>query len=150
MNSVESGELSAEDAADTFEAMNGELDDKINDYCRVIQSMEADLETINNEISRLTRLKTEKQNQIKGVKSSLRFGLDSVEKTKFDTGIFKGYFRKGAESLNILNQDLIPSDYIFTEVNYKADKKAIKEAIKNGESVEGVEVTTGEPSLIIK
>ncbi len=147
---VESGELTEEMAADTFEGMEFDLDNKINDYCRVINSMNADLTTIENEISRLSVLKSEKQNQIKNIKRTLMLGLNGIEKTKFDTGLFKGHLRKGPQSVVITNEGDIPAEYITVKVTEQPDKAALKAALKLGDKIKGCELATGESSLVIK
>lgn len=147
---IESGELTEEMAADTFEGMELELNDKINDYCRVIQSMQNDELLIKTEIDRLQVLLGEKRNQIKRIKQSLLIGLGSIEMSKFDTGLFKGHTRKGPVSVNIINETEIPPEFIETIVTEKADKNAIKQALKLGENIPGAELKTGESSLIIK
>ncbi len=147
---VESGELDHEMAVDTFEGMDHELDEKINNYCRVLNSMVADLTTIENEIARLQTLKVEKQNQIKAIKKTLMFGLSGIEKSKFDTGLFKGHVRKGSQSVKVIDSNEIPSEYIEVKVTEQPDKTAIKNALKAGEKVKGAELVAGESSLIIK
>lgn len=147
---VESGELTEEMAADTFEAMQMELDDKITAYCRVIQSFDNDLALIKAEIDRLTTLKGEKENQIKRVKKSLMLGLVNLEKNNFDTGLFKGHIRKGSVSVNILDPNKIPAEFIEVKVQEVPDKNAIKAALKDGAKIEGAELKQGESSLVIK
>lgn len=147
---IENGDLTEEMAQDTFEGMEFELNDKINDYCRVLNSMNADQVTIENEIKRLQVLQTEKKNQIKRVKQTLIIGLSTIEKANFDTGLFKGHIRKGVQSVNILNERDIPADFIETIVTEKPDKNAIKNALKLGEKVAGCELKTGDSSIVIK
>ena len=147
---IENGDLSEEMAADTFEGMEFELNDKINDYCRVLNSMNAVLVTIENEIKRLQVLQSEKKNQIKRVKQTLVVGLSTIERTNFDTGLFKGHIRKGSQSVNILNEREIPAEFIETIVTEKPDKAAIKAAMKSGEKVKGCELKTGDSSIVIK
>jgi len=147
---VESGEMTAGDASDTFEGMDHELNQKIDDYCRVINSMGADLTTIENELARLQTLKIEKSNQIKAIKKTLMFGLSGIEKTKFDTGLFKGHVRKGSQSVKVIDANEIPAEYIEVKVTEQPDKTAIKNALKAGDKVQGVELVTGDSSLIIK
>jgi hypothetical protein len=147
---IENGELTDEMAADTFEGMEHELDAKLNDYCRVINSMNADLTTIENEIKRLQVLQGEKKNQIKQIKKTLVTGLSVLERTNFDTGLFKGHIRKGSQSVNVINESQIPADFIETIVTEKPDKTAIKQALKMGEVIPGCELKTGDSSLIIK
>ena len=147
---VEQGVFSEEDTADTFEGMQHELNDKISDYCHVLNSMNADLTTIKNEIDRLKTLQGEKQNQTKRIKQTLIAGLSGIEKTSFDTGLFKGHIRKGSQSVNVLNAGEIPAEYIETKVTESPDKTAIRNALKAGEKVPGAELITGDSSIVIK
>jgi phage host-nuclease inhibitor protein Gam len=147
---VEQGFFSEEDIADTFEGMEHELNDKISSYCHVLNSMNADLTTIKNEIERLKTLQNEKQNQIKRVKQTLISGLGGIDKTNFDTGLFKGHIRKGSQSVNVINSEEIPAQYIETKIVESADKTAIKNALKAGDKIPGVELITGDSSLVVK
>lgn len=147
---VESGELSPEQAADTFEGMDHELNEKIDSYCHVLNSMNADLTTIENEIERLKVLQIQKKNEIKRVKQTLMFGMQNVEKNNFDTGLFKGYIRKGSQSVKINNSEDIPAEFVEIKVTEQPDKTAIKNALKAGGKVSGAELVIGESSLVIK
>ena len=153
MNLVESGEISSEDAADTFEGMQGELNDKINDYLFVRREMVDTVNNIDAEIERLTAMKNTKQNQIKALTSRLQNNLEGINQTKFDTGMFKGHFRKGGKSLKVHKADQVPDEFVKTRITEKVDATALKKAIESGEvtlSSEVAEIVTGESSLIIK
>lgn len=153
MSLVESGEISQEDAADTFEGMQAELNDKINDYLLVRRDMLDTISNIDSEINRLTKLKKTKVNQVKALTERLRNNLEGVNKTKFDTGIFKGHFRKGSVSIRVNDSSLIPDEYIETEITEKVKANDLKKAIESGEveiSSNAAELVTGESSLIIK
>lgn len=148
---VEDGEFSSDDVADTFEGMQGELNDKINDYCKVRNKMKRESEMIDAEISRLSDLKKRKNNQIKKLTENLKFGLETVDQTSFDTGMFSGYFRKGSKSLNVIDSTKIPDKYIVTKVSESVDKTQLKKDIDSGAvKCDGVEIVTGDSSLIIK
>lgn len=150
MNLVESGELTEEDAKDTFSGMESELNEKLNDYNSVLRSLGLDLELIDSEMARLSKLKSEKQNQINGVKARIINGLTNINKNKFDTGLFKGHIRKGVASVKVVNPEKIPAEFVETEVLEKANKTAIKKAMQDGQEIAGCELTIGKPSLITK
>lgn len=150
MNLVESGELSETDAADTFECMESELNDKINDYNYVLRSMTLHLENIDSELDRLATLKKEKTNQIANVKERLISGLNTIGRTKFDTGLFKGSVRKGRASVDIKNPSLVPVEYIETKAVESINKTEIKKSFDAGIPVAGCEIKIGKPSLVIK
>ena len=153
MDLVESGDISSEDAADTFEGMQGELNDKINDYLFVRRDMLDTISNIDAEIQRLSELKKVKQNQVKALTERLKNNLEVVNQTKFDTGLFKGHFRKGGKSLKVHKPDMIPDKFVKTSITEKVDAAQLKKAIESGEvtlSSDIAEIVTGESSLIIK
>ena len=58
---------------------------------------------------------------------------------------------KGRRSVAILNEALIPKNYLREKVTYAPDKKAIMAAMDDdGEVVEGTEVVQGEDTVSIK
>lgn len=153
MNLVESGDISSDDAADTFEGMQGELNDKINDYLFVRRDMMDTINNIDAEIERLTALKKTKTNQVKALTERLKNNLEGVEQTSFDTGLFKGHFRKGRKSIKIHKADMVPDQFVKTSITEKVDAAELKKAIESGEvtlSSDIAEIITGETSLIIK
>lgn len=148
---VERGDITSEMAADTLEGMSEMLDDKINDYLLVRRKMGSDLAVIDLEIERLSKIKKGKENQIKNLTASLKLGLENVGRKNFDTGLFKGSFRKGSVSLKVNDVSKVPDEFVKTTITEKVDAAALKKAIQSGEvTCEGVELVTGESSLIIK
>ena len=150
MNLIDRGEIESSDAQDTFDGMEHELNDKINDYSAVLRSMNLHLENIDSEISRLSKLKSEKLNQISSVKQRLMDGLTNINRTSFDTGLYKGHIRKGSKSVNVINPEKVPSEYIDTKIVESVNKTEVKKAIESGVSVDGCEIVIGKSSLIIK
>lgn len=59
-------------------------------------------------------------------------------------------FRKGATTVEILNDIAIPAAYKTQVVTYKVDKKAIKEALENFEDVPGAALVEGPPTVVVK
>ena len=153
MDMVESGEIPEEDAADTFEGMQGQLNDKINDYLFVRRDMMETITNIDAEIDRLTSLKKTKQSQVKVLTERLKNNLEGVNQSNFDTGMFKGHFRKGGKSLKVHKSDQVPDKFVKTSIIEKVDAAELKKAIESGElslSSDIAEIITGESSLIIK
>lgn len=54
--------------------------------------------------------------------------------------------RQGSESVNVVDERMLPQGYFVRT----PDKTAIKAALKAGEPLPGVELVTGEPSLSIR
>ena len=58
---------------------------------------------------------------------------------------------KGRRSVAILNEALIPKDFLREKVTYAPDKKAIMAAMDDdGEVIEGTEIVQGEDTVSIK
>ena len=58
---------------------------------------------------------------------------------------------KGRRSVAILNEALIPKDYLRETITYAPDKKAIMAAMDDGgEVVDGTEIVQGEDTVSIK
>ena len=98
----------------------------------------------------LKRLKSEKKKQIENLKKRMIEGLSTIGETKFDTGLYKGYIRKGQQSVKVLNVGLVPDEYVETKITESVNKAEVKAAINKGETIPGCSLETGNPSLIIK
>lgn len=124
---------------DTLEMINVSIEEKLENTGKFIKNTESDITGIKAEIERLTAMKKTKENFVERLKNNVEFALKEKGLETLTVGTFKAGYRK-SESVEIINLDVIPAD--FTKVEIKADKTAIKKAIKAGEVVEGAEVRT--------
>lgn len=110
---------------------------KADGYIKAITNYKADQEAISEEIKRLQDKKRVCENAINRMKTVLCESMDIFGMPKFQTGIFKVALSK-SESVNIINESLIPDEY--KKIKYDISKTEIKNAIKNGELVDGAEI----------
>jgi hypothetical protein len=75
--------------------------------------------------------------------------INMTEKDKFEDAQIKVSYSKGSESIEVQNIELLDPKYITEKYTRTADKKALKEALKSGEFIEGVTLKR-KPSLKIK
>lgn len=122
---------------DTLEMINVSIEEKLENTGKFIKNTESDITGIKAEIERLTAMKKTKENFVERLKNNVEFALKEKGLETLTVGTFKAGYRK-SESVEIINLDVIPAD--FTKVEIKADKTAIKKAIKAGEVVEGAEI----------
>lgn len=122
---------------DTLEMINVSIEEKLENTGKFIKNTESDIAGIKAEIERLTTMKKTKENFVERLKNNVEFALKEKGLETLTVGTFKCGYRK-SESVEIINLDVIPAD--FTKVEIKADKTAIKKAIKAGEVVEGAEI----------
>ena len=136
---MEDPELDSQTLADTFEAIDGELEIKAESYAKVMKNLEGDLAGIKTEIDRLTSKKKTIENNIKNMKATLQSVMEVTGKTKFKTDLFSFGIQKNAPSVVIDVEDVrdIPEDYLkFKEP--EVDKTAIKAAINDGVDLTGI------------
>lgn len=132
---LEEGELTAE--LESALAINqNELQEKAINYAYAIKSIESDIDAISKEIARLQALKKAKTNAIDRMKESVVnamniYGIEKVTSPTLNLSI------RRSESVEILMEAIIPVEYGTTKSVWTPNKTYIKNAIKNGEVVEG-------------
>lgn len=125
--------------ADTLEGIEGALEDKADGYAKVIRTLEGDAAACDAESKRLRNKKQTIENNIRRMKAALQYAMQATGKTKFKTALFSFGIQKNPAAVvidegyieNIPDRFLIPQDP-------QIDKKAIKEALKAGEDLEGI------------
>lgn len=116
-----------------------ELDSKAENYVKVIRSVEGDISVIDAEIKRLKEIREGKTRVVDRMKDALSTAMTAFKVDKIETSLMKLFFRK-SESVEILDETLVPEQYKFVRVAVNPDKILIKKLIKSGESVPGAEV----------
>lgn len=123
----------------TLEMIDLSIEEKIENTAKYMVNVESDIQGLKTEIDRLTKIKKAKENAVERLKNNVEYAMKQKGVEKLEVGTFKAYYKK-SESVEITNLDVIPADY--TRVEIKADKVAIKKAIKAGETVEGAHIQT--------
>ena len=151
LSMMEDPELDPQTLADTMEAVEGELEIKAENYAKVMKNLEADVTGIKAEIERLSERKKTIENNIKNMKSALQMAMETTGKTKFKTELFSFGIRKNAPSV-IMDEPYIenvPERFLkYSEPTI--NRSAIKEAIQNGENLEGLAHLEQSESIFIK
>lgn len=123
----------------TLEMLDLSIEEKIENTAKYMVNVESDIQGLKTEIDRLTKIKKAKENAVERLKNNVEYVMKQKGIEKLAVGTFKAGYRK-SESVEIINLDVIPAD--FTKVEIKADKTAIKKAIKAGETVDGAQIQT--------
>lgn len=123
----------------TLEMIDLSIEEKIENTAKYMVNVESDIQGLKTEIDRLTKIKKAKENAVERLKNNVEYAMKQKGLEKLEVGTFKAYYKK-SESVEITNLDVIPADY--TRVEIKADKVAIKKAIKAGEVVDGAHIQT--------
>lgn len=110
------------------------LQEKAINYGYVIKNFESEVYIIDEEIKRLNALKKARVNAVDKLKTNISDAMQLFGILEVKAPTFKMNFRK-SESVEIY--ECLSQEYITEKISYQPDKIAIKNAIKEGKTVNG-------------
>ena len=116
-----------------------QLQDKGTNYAFVIKKLDAECDIIDAEIKRLSELKKVRQNACERLKANISNAMQIFEVDKIESPLIKLSFRK-SQSVNVADVNSLPAEFKTIKVTESADKMKIKQALLNGEKIEGCEI----------
>ena len=140
---IDDPDVDSQTIADTLESIGGEIEDKAENYAKVIANATAEADGLAKEIERLARRKKAIETNARRVKDTLQNAMVVTGKTKFKTSLFSFGIQKNPASLEIAEGTTIPERYLIPQ-EPKVDKAAIKAALKDGEVIDGCALVQGE------
>ena len=125
--------------ADTLEGLDGQLEDKADNYAKVIRQIESDVNGLKAEIERLQARKTAAQNNIDRMKANLEQMMIATDKTKFKTELFSFGIQKNPAKVVMDEQYIenVPEEYLKYK-DPEIDRKKIAEDLKAGKDLNGI------------
>lgn len=82
MDMLEDEEIDEQTIIDTLEALDGEIENKADNYAKIIRSLESDIDGISKENNRLAARKKTYENRIKWLKQNLEMCMRTIRKEK--------------------------------------------------------------------
>ncbi len=140
----------AQAVANTMELIEGDFNDKAISLIHVVNNMGDDVETIKNEIARLSARKKIMENKQASMKEYLRVNMEASCIKKITCPLFTITLKSGRDIVKIYDSDKIPSDYLNIKTIMTPMKKEILDALKNGDNVDGASIIKSSSSIIIK
>lgn len=147
---LESGEIDEETFKDTLESIDMDLEEKAENYAKIIKNLTKDTEGIKAEETRLKEKRQAIESNIDRLKKDLESAMIITGKTKFKTDLFSFGIQKNTPSVQIENEaDFIQWAAIKREdlLKYKdpeINKKAIIEELKQGKEIIGAKIAQSE------
>lgn len=131
-------DMDDETKQDTLESIDWteNYENKVENYIKVMKNLDADIEARKNEIDRLKKLNDADKSKKEQMKTDLATSMELTGHEKVDTTLFKVSFRK-SEAVEV-DDLLLPEAYKVA--TWKADKKRLKEDLKNGLEILGAEL----------
>ena len=140
---MENEDVPAEMLKESLDAVGDEIEQKAEGIAQIINVITGYIDMIKKEKARLDKTQKTYENKVKYLKQYLQSAMQQTGKTKFKTNLFSFGIQKNPASVNITDVYAVPTQ--FREVQEpKLNKKAILEALKNGEEIAGAEVVQGE------
>ena len=129
---------------EALNAIDGELAEKLENYASVMKNIESDIAGIKAEEGRLAERRKTMENSIKRMKENMQFTMETAGEQKLKGEKFTFTVQKNPPSLKVLDDAVIPPQFISVEEVRNIDKKAILAELKNGVEISGVEIQQGE------
>lgn len=122
--------------ASELDELNLAREQKIENIGLYIKNLEAEKEAVKHEKENFTDRQKRLEKKIESLKGYLTYALDGQ---KFSTPRVAVSFRK-SESVLVKDKYLVPDHYMNISVVREPNKTAIKNALKRGEEIMGVEL----------
>lgn len=129
------GETEEQVILDTLEAIDGEIEDKADNYAKLIKNILSDVEALKAEENRIKSRRMALENRADRIKKTLQTNLEFIGKTKFKTVLFSFSVSKngGKQPITITdNIGDIPGKYLIPQ-NPIVDNEAVRELLKEKE-----------------
>lgn len=127
----ENGDIDAQTLADTLEGIEGMIEDKFDATMSVIKDFEAKQEACKKEATRLTERAKHWQRQAGSLRQYLLECLQASGRKQFKSTLHTYSVKKGSVSLKIVDEDLIPDEFVEsrTQVIHDIQKDKIKQIL---------------------
>lgn len=144
-------EITDEDKAKIKEELTLLLQQKSQNIIGYSKNLELTIEAMKNEEKRISEQRKALENRVIKYKNYVKECMEQNGITKIETTLGTISIAKNPISVEIVNEDEVPSEYKQEVVTTKVDKKAISDNFKaTGEIIPGVKINTQNTSLRIK
>ncbi len=151
MQMMEDPEMDPQTLADTMEGIEGELEVKAENCGKVLRNLEGNIEALKSEEERFKKRRQALENNAKRLKLALQGAMEVTGKTKIKTDLFSFSIRKNAPAV-VMDEPYIENvpERFLKYSDPTINRTAIKEAIQNGEDLEGLAHLEQSSSLSIR
>ena len=131
---MSSGEYNVEALENTLECLEFELEEKAENYAKIMKNLTAEVEGLKAEENRLSQRRKSIENNIKFLKKNLETAMILTGKRKFKTALFSFSIQPngGKQSLDIHSD--VPEEY--QKIVIEPDNDKIREALESGKKLD--------------
>lgn len=117
---------------DTLEAIEGEIEDKADNYAMIIKNLLASAEAKETEAKKMAEKANAEKNRAKLLKQNLYEIMKETGKTKFKTDLFSFSIQKNGGKQALTVDGEVPEEYC----KLIEDNEKIRKALENGQALE--------------
>ncbi len=148
---MENEEITEEDKKQIKEELTILLQQKSQNVIGYVRNKELTIEAMKFEEKRISEQRKSLENRLTKFKEYVKECMENNDITKIETSLGSLTIAKSPISVEIKNENEVPSEFKQEVVTVKIDKKAIADNFKEtGEIPNGVEIHTGNTNLRIK
>lgn len=149
---LEDPDVDLEVVQDTLDALDGDIEAKLENCAAVKLQLEGDATMLDKEIKRLQAKKKTVENNVKNLRKYMQLSMEAMGKEKVKTGKFSFTIKASAPKLVIDDEKSVPEQFLIPQPA-QIDKKLLLKAVKDAESTDEPILyahTVVEKSLLIK
>jgi hypothetical protein len=134
MEQLYDGDVSEEILLDTLDSIEGAIEDKAENYGKMLRQIDADIERIKDEEQRLAKRKKGLESSKAFLKDNLYNTMKTVGLSKIMTPLFSFNIQKnGGKRALILDVPVEELPECFRKIEYKADTEALRQWLEGAE-----------------
>ena len=130
LNMLNDEDADEEMIKDTLESIDLDIEEKADNYAKIIKDLESKRDARKLEAKRLTDSARTLDNRITFLKQNLFYSMKAINKTKFTTDLFSFNIAKNGGKRTLTIDGEVPEEYI--RIVKEEDKDKIREALENG------------------
>lgn len=134
--SLEEGEMTDEQVQE-YENLGMALAEKQENTLKYARRLELDEEAVDSEINRLKALKTQITNKRASIVRLIEYSMDRQELNEINCGSIRAVRKLNPPKVVVDEGVTLSSQWSRTKIVIEPDKTKIKEALKNGEQIDG-------------
>lgn len=137
---INDDEVDTEILESALNQIEGDINSKAESIAKLVRTIDGDINTLKEEEKRLATRRRVLENKQKSIKNYLEMQLKTMEIDKVKTPLFTVALQNNPPSVNIIDENLIPIDFITTQTVTSISRRDILEALKDGKEIPGAEL----------
>lgn len=134
----ESADEVTEEMQEMADNLNVEIEEKCDNYAKMIRNLEADAEAYKNQEKIFTDKRRSAEKKATDMKKFIEYSMQQTKQQRVKTNLFTLNIQKNTPSLEITSEDHIDDSYY--RVERILNKRELLNDIKEGLIVDGVEI----------